>query len=93
MQFHALTAFLVISSVAGLAVPRDRSVSNTDVEDPIKTTWAGVKTTTVYPGATPPEQSVPNPNPSFIDEDAALRRAGLVLARRGVSTARRRRAQ
>lgn len=63
MHFHALTAFLAMSSVAGLAVPRNRRVSNTDVQDPIKAPWVGVKTTTVYPGATPSEQTVPNPEP------------------------------
>lgn len=124
MHFHALAVFLAVSSVSGLALPRDQGVFTTDVEDPSRPTWAGEEATTVYPMAATQDGSVPDASQPFLDvsswvsshleggpyyrapsllvggrrltrwplqEDAVLRRAGLVLARRDVPTARRRR--
>ncbi|KAJ0123813.1 hypothetical protein J7T55_012283 [Diaporthe amygdali] len=91
MHFHTLTAFLAISSVSGLVLPRAQDAINTDIPEAITTTWVGVKNSTgVYPGATPSKRSVLDLSPPVIDEDVAralsTRRAGLILAGRSVIT-------
>lgn len=69
MQFYALTTLLAISSVSGLAVPNIQNVPNTEAQEASTTTsWIGVESTAgFYPGPTPPERSVPNPNQPFLD--------------------------
>lgn len=69
MQFYTLTTLLAISSVSGLAVPNIQGVPDTDAQEASTTTsWTGVESTAgFYPGPTPPERSVPNPNQPFLD--------------------------